>query len=45
MGHEGELDYADTLQWLHDQVSDEGARARILGENAYRFYFAEREAL
>lgn len=39
VGHEGELEYADTLQWLHDQVDDEHARRLILGQNAYAFYF------
>ena len=39
VGHEGELQYADTLRWLEEQVSDADARRLLLGENAWRFYF------
>lgn len=41
VGHEGELTYADTLRWLEAQVSDVAVRRKIIGENAYAFYFAE----
>lgn len=39
VGHEGQLSYGDTLQWLLAQVPDEHARNFILGENALKFYF------
>lgn len=39
VGHEGQLGYADTLQWLLDRVADPEARRLILGENALQFYF------
>jgi len=41
VGHEGQLEYADTLHWLQEQVVDEEARRLILGENARAFYFNE----
>lgn len=41
VGHEGELTFADTLQWLYEQVSDEHARSLILGKNAHAFYFQD----
>ncbi|MES2624792.1 MAG: amidohydrolase family protein [Pseudomonadota bacterium] len=41
VGHEGELTYADTIAWLADQVTDEQARRKILGENALQFYFQQ----
>lgn len=41
VGHEGELDYADTLHWLDALVDDEEARAKIFGLNAKAFYFPE----
>lgn len=40
VGHEGELDYAATLRWLHEQVSDQEVAALLLGKNAYDFYFS-----
>lgn len=39
VGHEGELQYADTLRWLEAQVPDAETRRLLLGENAWRFYF------
>jgi len=39
VGHEGQLRYGDTLQWLLEQVPEEPARKLILGENARNFYF------
>jgi predicted TIM-barrel fold metal-dependent hydrolase len=39
VGHEGELEYVDTLHWLQEQVPDEPARKLILGDNAAAFYF------
>ncbi len=41
VGHEGELTYADTINWLGEQVSDENSRRKLLGENALRFYFQQ----
>ena len=40
VGHEGQLGYADTLDWLLQRVSDPLARRLILGANAFGFYFA-----
>jgi predicted TIM-barrel fold metal-dependent hydrolase len=41
VGHEGELEYADTLRWLEELLdNDEDARL-IFGENAKAFYFPE----
>jgi predicted TIM-barrel fold metal-dependent hydrolase len=40
VGHEGQLQYADTINWLTEQVDDAVARKKIFGENALRFYFA-----
>ena len=41
VGHERELEYADTIRWLDDLVVDEAARTRIFGANALAFYFPE----
>ena len=41
VGHEGELTYADTINWLAEQVSDEQARSKLLGANALQFYFQQ----
>lgn len=39
VGHEGQLDYADTIDWLATRVTDTAARAAIFGGNALKFYF------
>jgi predicted TIM-barrel fold metal-dependent hydrolase len=41
VGHEGELAYADTINWLAEQVSDQDAIRKLLGENALQFYFKQ----
>lgn len=41
VGHEGELDYADTLTWLASLVDDDDSARKMFGENALGFYFPE----
>lgn len=39
VGHEGELDYGDTIRWLDSQVKDTVTAGKIFGDNARKFYF------
>jgi len=39
VGHEGQLNYQDTIDWLLARVSDEAAREKLFGRNAWAFYF------
>jgi predicted TIM-barrel fold metal-dependent hydrolase len=41
VGHEGKLEYADTINWLDELVTDEEARTKIFGTNARDFYFPD----
>ena len=41
VGHENELVYADTINWLENLLDDEFAARRIFGENARDFYFPD----
>lgn len=41
VGHEGELEFADTIRWLDALVTDKEARSKIFGANALAFYFPE----
>jgi predicted TIM-barrel fold metal-dependent hydrolase len=41
VGHEGEFTYQSTIDWLTDCIPDAGARAKIFGETALKFYFGE----
>lgn len=41
VGHEGELEYADTIRWLDDLVLQTQSAEKIFGLNARRFYFPE----
>jgi predicted TIM-barrel fold metal-dependent hydrolase len=41
VGREGEVTYADTINWLAEQVSDENVQRKLLGENALQFYFQQ----
>jgi predicted TIM-barrel fold metal-dependent hydrolase len=40
VGHEKEVSYQQTIDWLDERLADEKARRLIFGENAYRFYFS-----
>ncbi len=39
VGHEADVRYQQTIDWLDARLPDEHARKLIFGENAYRFYF------
>ncbi len=39
VGHEGQLVYADTMNWLRQRLDDANALRLIFGANAHRFYF------
>jgi predicted TIM-barrel fold metal-dependent hydrolase len=39
VGHEKEVRYQQTIDWLDERLTNENARRLIFGENAYRFYF------
>jgi len=39
VGHEGELDYKDTILWLDNLLDDVHSAERIFGRNALDFYF------
>jgi predicted TIM-barrel fold metal-dependent hydrolase len=41
VGHEGELEYADTLRWLEELLDNDDDARLIFGENAKAFYFPE----
>ena len=41
VGHEQEVNYADTLAWLYRQGLDAEALRKVLGANAHAFYFQE----
>jgi len=40
VGHESQVRYRDTIDWLIDCVPDQAARAKIFGETALKLYFA-----
>jgi predicted TIM-barrel fold metal-dependent hydrolase len=42
VGHEGQLNYTDTITWLAALVPDSEMRQLIFGANAYAFYFGAR---
>jgi predicted TIM-barrel fold metal-dependent hydrolase len=40
VGHETQVRYQDTIDWLIDAVPDQAARRKIFGETALKLYFA-----
>ena len=41
VGHERELEYSDTINWLAKLINDNEIAAKIFGRNALSFYFPE----
>jgi predicted TIM-barrel fold metal-dependent hydrolase len=39
VGHESQVKYQDTIDWLIDCVPDEAVRRKIFGETALKLYF------
>ena len=40
VGHENDVTYQDTIDWLIDCVPDADTRRQIFGETALKLYFA-----
>jgi predicted TIM-barrel fold metal-dependent hydrolase len=40
VGHESQVRYQQTIDWLIDGVPDQAARRKIFGETALKLYFS-----